>query len=91
VTTTHEVDAELEHAEQFCCPLTHLLMQDPVMTCDGHTYDRVAIEAWLSSNDTSPMTGLELSNKMVTPNYLVRGLIESVRVTAERRLAGAPR
>ena len=31
--------------------------EDPVMACDGHTYERAAIEAWLSASPTSPKTG----------------------------------
>ena len=30
---------------------------DPVMTSDGHTYDRKSIDEWLQNHDTSPVTG----------------------------------
>ena len=32
--------------ENFLCPITRELMRDPVVTDDGHTYDRSAIEQW---------------------------------------------
>ena len=29
---------------ELLCPITHKVMVDPVMTSDGHTYERAAIE-----------------------------------------------
>jgi len=31
-------------------------MEDPVFATDGHTYERSAIEGWLSNHKTSPKT-----------------------------------
>lgn len=28
---------------EFICPITHYLMNDPVITTDGHTFERFAI------------------------------------------------
>ena len=30
----------------FLCPIGHTVMVDPVMTEDGHSYDRQFIEQW---------------------------------------------
>lgn len=49
---------------------------DPVVCADGHTYERAAIEAWLMSRDTSPMTNEVLPHKMLIPNNLARTLAE---------------
>ena len=38
-------------------PSRQELFEDPVVAADGHSYDRHAIEAWLSGQSTSPMTG----------------------------------
>ena len=43
-------------------------MVDPVVTADGHTYERVAIEQWLQMHDMSPMTGEPLSSKSLSPD-----------------------
>ena len=32
-------------------------MEEPVVTQDGQTYERHAIEYWLRDHDTSPLTG----------------------------------
>ena len=61
----------------FTCPITQDLMIDPVLATDGHTYERRAIEDWLVSHSTSPMTGAELEMKAVFPNHVVRGQIRT--------------
>ena len=37
--------------EELTCPLTFELMVDPVVTADGQTYKRWAIEEWLATRD----------------------------------------
>jgi len=47
-------------------------VRDPVITCDGFTYERGAIEEWFAAsiiNPISPVTGARLSNKILLPNY----------------------
>ena len=39
------------------CPITMDLLWDPVFTSDGHTFERSAIERWLETHRTSPLTG----------------------------------
>lgn len=62
---------------EFLCPITEEVFVDPVMTCDGHTYERKAIEAWLNNHDTSPSTNLPLSNKNLMPNVVLKNLVKS--------------
>tara|TARA_B100000676_G_C17962623_1_gene778506 strand:+ start:321 stop:962 length:642 start_codon:yes stop_codon:yes gene_type:complete len=63
--------------ERFKCPITQRLIKDPVITCDGHTYEREAIEKWFVMNDTSPFTGVALDSKVLVPNHAVRKAIEA--------------
>ncbi|XP_076897307.1 U-box domain-containing protein 35-like isoform X2 [Bidens hawaiensis] len=51
------------------CPLLKEVMVDPCVADDGYTYERRAIEKWLEENDNSPVTGLPLTSKSLTPNY----------------------
>eukprot|EP00850_Spirogloea_muscicola_P004233 SM000018S03598 [mRNA] locus=s18:244222:249121:+ [translate_table: standard] len=60
----------------FLCPIMQDVMRDPVLAADGHTYERVAIASWLTSNDTSPMTNCELPHKTLMPNYALRSMIQ---------------
>lgn len=54
-------------------------MNDPVITADGFTYDKLAIEKWLKDHDTSPKTGQKLFSKTLIPNHLVRSQIQDYR------------
>lgn len=42
--------------ESFYCPITSEIMSDPVITPNGHTFERVAIEHWVSANGTNPVS-----------------------------------
>jgi hypothetical protein len=59
----------------FVCPITHELMEDPVVTADGQTYERHAISAWFQAHCTSPLTGDRLDHTRLTPNVMARSLI----------------
>ncbi|KAK9834975.1 hypothetical protein WJX81_001236 [Elliptochloris bilobata] len=61
--------------EELCCPITQDIMRDPVMCADGFSYERSAIEDWLSRHKTSPMTNEELQHMRLTPNISLRNLI----------------
>ena len=40
------------------------VMISPVKTVDSMTYDRPAIERWLLTNSTSPLTNMPLASKV---------------------------
>lgn len=61
---------------EFFCPITHEVMQDPVILSDGFSYERSAITKWLhNGNASSPMTNAALTHTNLTPNYALRMLI----------------
>jgi hypothetical protein len=60
----------------FLCPIYGEIMRDPVTCTDGHSYERVDIQTWLESHNTSPRTGAPLSCKTLTPNHALRNSIE---------------
>ena len=68
----------LEVPAQFRCPISQEIMEDPVVTSDGHTYERREIFRWLCSHNTSPLTGAPLPNKALTPAIALRQLISSL-------------
>lgn len=41
---------------EYKCPITESLFVDPVLLADGYTYERAAIQEWLQTNTTSPIT-----------------------------------
>ena len=52
------------------------IMEDPVVACDGITYNRMEIEEWFKKHDTSPKTGEILKSKGLIPNISIRNAIE---------------
>ena len=52
-------------------------MVDPVIAADGHTYERAAIQQWLQTRSTSPVTLLPLPHTRLVPNVLAKTAIQS--------------
>jgi U-box domain len=61
------------------CPITHELLIDPVLTADGHTYERKYIEAWLLNHNTSPITGSFLPEKSLRPNLALKSALQEYK------------
>jgi len=61
---------------QFLCPITGEVMREPVTTADGHAFERRAIERWLLTHSSSPMTGAPLPHKQLAPALALRQLID---------------
>ena len=59
----------------FECPLTGEVMKDPVMAMDNYSYEREAINKWFENNNTSPVTGENLSSTSLIPNKNLKGAI----------------
>ena len=74
-----------EPPAHFLCPIMQDLFHDPVVTADGATYEREAIEQWLRSHNTSPLTNEVLPHRQLTPNVLVRGWIREYKEQHARR------
>lgn len=64
--------------ERFECPITGSLMIDPVIAADGETYERWTIERWMSlnSNPTSPLHRMPFAHHILTPNRLIKRMID---------------
>jgi Mg-chelatase subunit ChlD len=64
------------------CPITLNDIDDPVIAADGHTYERAAITEWFRQHDTSPLTGVKLSTKVLTTNWAIKQIIEEYKAGA---------
>eukprot|EP00929_Paragymnodinium_shiwhaense_P040967 TRINITY_DN2130_c0_g2_i1.p1 TRINITY_DN2130_c0_g2~~TRINITY_DN2130_c0_g2_i1.p1 ORF type:complete len:820 (+),score=119.48 TRINITY_DN2130_c0_g2_i1:72-2531(+) len=73
---TAEASPNKWHPPSFYCPISKQCMHDPVVLCDGHSYERRHIERWLGSRNTSPVSGLELPQKDLFANHALRNAIE---------------
>ncbi|XP_009883768.1 PREDICTED: WD repeat, SAM and U-box domain-containing protein 1 [Charadrius vociferus] len=59
--------------DEFLCPITRELMKDPVIAADGYSYEKEAMENWISNKRrSSPMTNLPLPSLMLTPNRTLK-------------------
>jgi hypothetical protein len=61
--------------DEFICPITNELMEEPVVAADGHTYEKSAILEWFEKKLTSPKTNEPLPTKMIFANLSVRTAI----------------
>lgn len=51
-------------------------MKNPVSAVDNFTYEKEAIERWLTNHDTSPLTGLPLESKVLAANNTISQQIQ---------------
>jgi U-box domain len=65
--------SDIDIPEKFTCPITQELMQDPVMSRYGQSYERSAIIEWLAAgNKACPMTRQPLCLRDVISNPKLR-------------------
>ena len=80
------------------CPITQVLLEDPVVAADGHVYSRSAIALWVSNAHEqggelrSPMTNLPLSNAELRPVHALRAAVEEwkQRASVEANVSWLP-
>ena len=56
------------------CPLSGKALDNPVLACNGTTYDREAIENWFATHDTWPGTNTAIDDRRLVPNNTVRSI-----------------
>ena len=75
------------------CLFTQALMKDPVVDTDGNTFERHAIEKWLTQSSVSPITGNHMPMAELRPNKALKividelelaGAIEGLRISQDR-------
>ena len=68
-TTTTSVN------DEFICPISMQLMRDPVITPNGTSYERSAIEKWIREKGTDPITRNRITLSQLIPNLALRNAI----------------
>jgi TPR repeat protein len=86
-------DLTLMISTNYFCPLTKKLFVDPVLTVDGETYEKEAIESWFRKGDnTSPNTKVVLPNQTLIPNIVLKKLLnELIEEEYKKALSGSDR
>jgi ankyrin repeat protein len=59
-------------------PITHEIFNEPVLTCDGQTYEKNAIIKWLDTHNTSPLTNKKLINKTLVTNIKMKEHVNKI-------------
>ncbi|RRT47202.1 hypothetical protein B296_00039982 [Ensete ventricosum] len=82
VTANFEEEAQITPFKNFLCPLTKVVMKDPVVLESSQTYERAAICHWFDRcledgrDPTCPVTGKVLQSLELRPNIGLAGAIE---------------
>ena len=79
-----EARKEMGPPYELVCPITLEVIVDPVMTVDGQTYERAAIERVFEDtakgeDPISPVTELELESRLLIPNVALRSICMDYR------------
>ncbi|NXP54950.1 WSDU1 protein, partial [Heliornis fulica] len=71
--------------DEFLCPITRELLREPVIAADGYSYEKEAMENWISTKRrSSPMTNLPLPSLVLTPNRTLKMAISRWLETQQR-------
>jgi hypothetical protein len=86
-----EMYIKMSTPPEFECPITLAIMNDPVIGDDGQTYERSAIEHWLSdprNNGRSPITRSPMRLDTLRTNFALKSQIE--RFLSQGTVAATP-
>jgi hypothetical protein len=72
--------------ESYFCPITFSLIHEPVIDPEGNTFERIAIENWIQTNGTSPITRASVSVGDLYPNLAVAELMEEEKGRSEESM-----
>ncbi|MBN9288669.1 MAG: hypothetical protein BGO43_08880 [Gammaproteobacteria bacterium 39-13] len=64
--------------EEFFCPISLEMMEDPVITPAGFTYERQVAEDWIGKHHTEPTLrdSMKMEIKDLTPNRALKSAID---------------
>ncbi len=80
VNSITEVD-DKEREKEFICPITKKIMEEPVITPYGTSYEKSAIVDWISKNKTDFVTKNTLNENMLVTNYILKVAIKNYKET----------
>lgn len=70
----------IEVPDEFLCPLTGEIMNDPVVSPYGNVFERAEIEKYLKIQDLCPLTGKPLKISQLTPSLTTREAIRKFKI-----------
>lgn len=85
VTVASSSGAQVAVPDDFLCPLTMEVMENPLITRFGHSYERSAILEWLQKGKSCPLT-----RNPLRPSDLISNLPLKARIQIWRKLNEIP-
>ncbi|KAJ5071840.1 wd repeat sam and u-box domain-containing protein [Anaeramoeba ignava] len=89
-TSTNDFENDehlIRDPEELCCPIGFDIFKNPVKASDGHTYEKVWIEAWFKKHNykevESPLTGKRFTNYKLVPDKSMKKKCEEYRKNKE--------
>ena len=70
--------------ESFICPITQSIMIDPVISPYGISYEKYAIENWLSKNNVDPFSQKPLHKEQLVRNFALKNAIREFIVNFKK-------
>tara|TARA_B100000427_G_scaffold329413_1_gene345525 strand:- start:695 stop:2977 length:2283 start_codon:yes stop_codon:yes gene_type:complete len=70
--------------QEFYCPITGDLMNEPVSDPNGHSYEKKSIHDWLMIEKTSPITREPLNESQLIDNIALKRSIDEIRVMVSK-------
>ena len=61
------------------CPISKLIMKNPVITNNGISYEKKDILEWIKKKKKCPVTGEYLDSSLLIPNIQLKNIIISLR------------
>lgn len=74
-TITSADGTQVPLPQEYICPLTLDVMSEPLLSKEGHNYEREAILSWIAEHGTSPLT-----REPLRPSQLVRNRILEAKI-----------
>ena len=73
-------------ADHLICPITNSLIEDPLVTFEGHTYENKGIKDWLEKHETDPNTRTNIKGTPFYPNFAIMNISGIIKKYEENNM-----
>ena len=74
-----EEKSDNDKEKEFICPISNKIMEEPVITPYGTTYEKKAILDWIKKNKSDYKTKRLLKENMLVTNYILKEAIKNYK------------
>ena len=73
-------------ADNLICPITNSLIEHPLVTFEGHTYENKGIKDWLEKHETDPNTRTNIKGTPFYPNFAIMNISGIIKKYEENNM-----